>query len=233
MDRRQTLLLSTLLALGCGENGATPVNIDGAVDAGTPVADGPRPADGPLAVDGPLAADGPLAIDAPPAADAPPAGDTAPARDAGFEVGGARPVRFSLRNDTGQIIYLQAGAFWGLSRDGQLLPAEDTCEYCNCPDPGCAVCGKPLDMTIAIAAGASQTWEWAGLQWLLRDRGLPGVPGLQCEDPVAVAPGPLQLRVTYSLSKMDEPPESRIGPALKQEMTFQHPPPGEVLMILR
>ena len=91
---------------------------------------------------------------------------------------------------------------------------------------------------VAPCAARRWTWRWPsrpappgpgtgrGLHWALHPMVSPGL-NLECEQPEAVGPGALQVRVTYSLSKVEDmPPESRIGPAIALALDFQHPPRG-------
>jgi hypothetical protein len=155
------------------------------------------------------------------------ASDTGTSSDAGA----ARQVRFALRNETAGPIYIQNGDFWTLWRNGQILRPEDTCEYCDCQVAGCAVCGRALQQVVTIAAGTTFTWDWAGYDYLIRPRAKP--PGIDCEEPAVVTPGPLEVRVTYSLSKVDMPPESTIGAPVTLEKSFDHPPSDVVVVIAR
>jgi hypothetical protein len=212
-------MLAFLLA-ACGSSGAPAPG----PDAGVPTEGGAVSSDGPGAPDASVAEAGSpdaSTLEAGPA-------DAGTARDGAA----ATAVHFVLRNETAQTIYIQDQAFWSLSRNGQALRAEDTCEYCNCGGPGCAVCGKALDVAVAIAPGATRAWDWSGFDWALHPMVSPGL-NLECEQPEAVGPGPLQVRVTYSLSKVDMPPESRIGPAVVLNVDFQHPPPAEVVLVVR
>jgi hypothetical protein len=222
MTNRWAPMLAFLLA-ACGSSGA-PATLDGGGEGGA-TTDAPAAPDaaGPDAAtpDG-VARD--VATEAGPA-DAVVSGD-APTTAA---------VHFVLRNETGQTIYLQDNAFWTLWRDGKMVRANDTCEYCNCSGMGgCAVCGKALDVTLAIGPGATQAWEWSGYHWALKPYAQATPPlNLECEDPEAVGPGPLQVQVTYSLSKVDMPPGSLIGPAISLKLDFQHPPTADVVLVTR
>jgi hypothetical protein len=224
MTNRLAPTVALFLVLACGSS------------APSPGAEGGAGADGAAATpDASPAADVSVTPDAP-AADVL-VSDTAPPADvvSASDAPSAAAVRFVLRNDTTQTIYLQDNAYWTLWRDGKPLRPNDTCEYCNCGGTGCAVCGQALPVTIAVAPGARQTWEWSGAEWLLKPLMVPGAPqlNLECEEPRAVAPGPLQVRASYSLSKVDEPPGSRIGPAINLMLDFQHPPAGEVVLVAK
>jgi hypothetical protein len=88
-------------------------------------------------------------------------------------------------------------------------------------------------MVVAIQPGATHEWQWQGLDHVLEDRMMLGQTTLQCEAAQPVAPGLLQARVTYSLSKVDQPPESRIGTPIVLTEAFQHPPAATVLFVAR
>jgi hypothetical protein len=211
-------LVAAFLLVACSSSAAPPVAGDAGPEAAVAPADAASTPDAGMAT--------------PDAASPDTAGaDAVSSQDAPRAAG----VRFVLRNEGTQTIYIQDNNFWTLSRNGQLLRANDTCEYCNCDATGgCAVCGRALDMTIAIAPGASHTWEWGGADWTLQPLVLPPMMlNLECEQPQAVAPGPLQVRITYSLSKVDEPPQSRIGPAINHQLDFQHPPTADVVLVAR
>jgi hypothetical protein len=179
------------------------------------------------------ASDGAQPAPAPPDAGADAAAPDAPAvaADAGAEAPRGALVRFSLRNETGKVIYLQSGGYWTLMRGGQLVRAEPSCEYCDCNGPGCAVCGVALAEVITVPAGATHGWEWAGFHWALRT----GIKPVECEEAESVAPGPLLLRTTYSFSfsRTDSPPESRIGAPISVDTTFEFPPTADVIIVAR
>jgi hypothetical protein len=221
MQARSFVLFTLLTA--CGSSSAPPA------DAGTPDAGTTPDAAG----DAPLVLDLPGEADAPSAPDA--AGDLPPSADAATDLLSAGSVKFILRNETGKTIYIQQGGFWTLARAGMRLNPEDGCGVCNCDAPGCAVCGKALDVALPLDPGAMQTWQWNGLNWAVRPGGknLGGAVNIDCEYPEAVAAGPLTVVARYSFTKEDRPPESLVGPTVAVEQTFQFPPAGDVVLVAR
>jgi hypothetical protein len=220
MNARPFVLFTLLTA--CGSSSSTPPDA-GTPDAGTPDAGG----DAALVPDLPGEADAASAPDA--------AGDLPASADAAADLLPAAPVKFVLRNETGKTIYIQQNGYWTLARNGVAVRPEDTCEYCNCQAAGCAVCGRALAVALALDPGAMQRWEWNGVNWAVRAGGKPLGNGMtiDCEDPEAVAAGPLTVVAQYSFTKEDKPPESLVGPTVPVEQTFQFPATADVVLVAR
>jgi len=194
-------------------------------------ADAEPPKDAALVTD----AGGTSATDAGPTVEA--GADVAASADAGPQ---PQPVAFSLRNETGKRIYIQSSgfsgqAYWQLSRDGMRLPANNTCEVCDCSETGCSVCGRGIAQVTAIEPGQSHPWQWDGRIWV-RKEGLKG-SGIPCEQDEAVLPGMLTVQVTYSFtSRVDTQfgaDDVFIGDPVGAQQMFIHPPPGPVEIVVR
>jgi hypothetical protein len=108
-------------------------------------------------------------------------------------------------NATTHSLYIQISgfsgqAYWSLYQAGNHLPADNTCETCDCRQcPSCAVCGRALARVKEIAPGASHSWSWDGRIWQVVPNGCSA--NVACEQDQVIQTGAvLDLGVTYSSS---------------------------------
>lgn len=161
-----------------------------------------------------------------------------PTGDAGAGDSDALPVRaqqvhFVFRNDRARPIYVASSSpFWQLVRGGIVLPAHDTCDVCNCDSCSpCLLCAtSPVATVDVVRAGQALEFDWPGLVYPVVPNGCRA--GLACESPQIAAPGPLTLRVQYSLTSEPDPISGGVGlgPTLTVEATFVHPPAAPVVV---
>jgi hypothetical protein len=146
----------------------------------------------------------------------------------------ASPVRFEIHNDRTRPVYiLVSQAFWQLVRGGAALPAYDSCELCNCDSCArCAVCAQ-LPTVETVRPGQALVFDWPGLVFPVVQDGCRA--GVSCESPQVAAPGPLTVRVQYSLSTEPDLISGGVGlgPTMVAQTPFVHPPNAPVVVSIQ
>ncbi len=143
--------------------------------------------------------------------------------------GPARPVTFTVRNETTATIDLSSDGTtgvqaWRITSQGQPLPVHNS-GRCDCPNHHCVVVHQPPPSTL-VGGGGETTLTWDGRLW--KDVEGPA-PTLRCEQPELAPAGPMVIQVSYRI------PTASGGYTAQTtvEAAFDNPPAGPVVVTVR